>query len=170
MEGFQLWLNLAGRDKMKAPWYRDIQSAEIPEFTTPEGATVRVIAGRSHGVDGAMQRETTHPLYLDIALPAGTVFKQALAPKDNAFVYVFRGEVAVTGTRVPTQRMAILANDGGSDGVVIRADAPARVLLVAGTPLSEPIAQHGPFVMNTREEIMQAVADYQAGRFSPAVG
>ncbi len=166
MEGFQLWLNLAGKDKMRAPWYRDIQSAQIPEVTTPDGVTVRVIAGHSQGIDGAMRRETTNPLYLDIALPAGTTFAQPLAVKDNAFVYVFRGEVAVVGTRVPTQRMAILANERGSDGVVLRADVPARVLLIAGTPLDEPIAQHGPFVMNTRDEIMQAVADYQAGKFA----
>jgi len=166
MEGFQLWLNLAGKDKMRAPWYRDIQSAQIPECTTPEGVLVRVIAGQAQGVDGAMQRETTNPLYLDIALPAGTTFAQPLAAEDNAFVYVFRGEVSVVGTKVPTQRMAILANERGSDGVVLRADVPARVLLIAGTPLDEPIAQHGPFVMNTRDEIMQAVADYQAGKFA----
>ncbi|MEP7328132.1 MAG: pirin family protein [Betaproteobacteria bacterium] len=167
MEGFQLWLNLAGKDKMRAPWYRDIQSVDIPEYTTPEGVVVRVIAGESHGVDGAMQRETTHPLYLDITMPAGTTFAQTLAAKDNAFVYVFRGEVAVTGTLVPSQRMAILANDSGSDGVVLRADERTRVLLIAGTPLGEPIAQHGPFVMNTKEEITQAVTDYQAGKFTP---
>jgi quercetin 2,3-dioxygenase len=168
MEGFQLWLNLAGKDKMRAPWYRDIQSAQIPEFTTVEGAVVRVIAGRSHGVDGAMQRETTQPLYLDITLPAGATFAKSLAPQDNAFVYVFRGEVVVGATKVPSQRMAILANETGSDGVVLRADVPARVLVIAGKPLGEPIAQYGPFVMNTKEEIMQAVADYQAGKFTPA--
>ena len=166
MEGFQLWLNLAGKDKMRAPWYRDIQSAQVPEFTTPEGVFVRVIAGHSQGVAGAMQRETTHPLYLDITLPAGSTFAQPLAARDNAFVYVFRGEVSVIGTKVPAQRMAILANERGSDGVVLRAEVPARVLLIAGTPLDEPIAQHGPFVMNTRDEITQAVADYQAGKFS----
>jgi hypothetical protein len=86
MEGFQLWLNLAGKDKMRAPWYRDIQSAEIPEFTTPEGVKVRVIAGRSHNVDGAMQRETTEPLYLDLEIPAGASFTQALPAAHNAFV------------------------------------------------------------------------------------
>src|SRR5512147_1778042 len=83
MEGFQLWLNLAAKDKMRAPWYRDIQSADIPEFTTPEGVKVRAIAGRSHGVDGAMQRETTEPLYLDLELPAGASFAQALPPSHN---------------------------------------------------------------------------------------
>jgi quercetin 2,3-dioxygenase len=166
MEGFQLWLNLAGKDKMRAPWYRDIQSAEIPEFTTPEGVAVRAIAGRSHGVEGAMQRETTEPLYLDLRIPAGATFTQALAPTLNAFVYVYRGELTIGETKVPLQRMAILNNDAGADGVVLRADVPTRALLIAGRPLGEPIAQHGPFVMNTHDEIVQAVRDYQAGKFA----
>ncbi len=165
MEGFQLWLNLPAKDKLRAPWYRDIQSAEIPEFVTPEGVRVRVIAGASHGVAGAMQRETTAPLYLDIALPAGTTFEQVLPAAQNAFVYVYRGGVRVGGIHVPSQRMAILTNGADRDGVVLAADRPSRALLIAGTPLGEPIAQYGPFVMNTREELQQAVDDYQAGRF-----
>jgi redox-sensitive bicupin YhaK (pirin superfamily) len=151
---------------MRAPWYRDIQSAEIPEFTTSEGVKVRAIAGRSHGVDGAMQRETTEPLYLDLDFPAGASFTQALPPTHNAFVYVYRGELRIGDTSVPMQRMAILKNAPDSDGVVLRADVPTRALLIAGRPLGEPIAQHGPFVMNTHEEIFQAVQDYQAGRFA----
>ena len=165
MEGFQLWLNLASKDKMRAPWYRDIASAEIPEFTTPEGVKVRVIAGASHGVTGAMQREVTEPLYLDLELPAGATFAQALPAAHNAFVYVYRGGLQIAGTSVPVQRMAILANDAGSDGVVLRAPAASRAILIAGKPLGEPIAQYGPFVMNTQEEIFQAVRDYQAGKF-----
>ena len=173
MEGFQLWLNLASKDKMRAPWYRDIQSAEIPEFTTAEGVKVRAIAGRSHGVDGAMQREVTEPLYLDLELPAGTSFAQALPASHNAFVYVYRGALTIGETEVPVQRMAILANrgqtDGGeADGVVLKAAQPTRALLIAGRPLGEPIAQYGPFVMNTNDEIFQAVKDYQAGKFAPA--
>ena len=168
MEGFQLWLNLRSRDKMRAPWYRDIQSAEIPEFTTPDGVTARVIAGRSHGVGGAMEREVTEPLYLDLQVPAGATFAHALPAKFNAFVYVYRGAVDIAGTRVPAQRMAILKNAADSDGVMLRAVEPARVLLIAGLPLNEPIAQHGPFVMNTRDELIAAVQDYQAGKFSAA--
>jgi quercetin 2,3-dioxygenase len=168
MEGFQLWLNLRARDKMRAPWYRDIQSAEIPEFTTPEGVTARVIAGRSHGVAGAMEREVTEPLYLDLAFGAGSRFAQALPPQFNAFVYVYGGALDIGSTRVPVQRMAILRNSVDSDGVVLRAEQPARALLIAGRPLGEPIAQHGPFVMNTRDELIQAVQDYQAGKFSAA--
>jgi redox-sensitive bicupin YhaK (pirin superfamily) len=171
MEGFQLWLNLAAKDKMRAPWYRDIQSAEIPEFTTAEGVKVRAIAGRSHGVDGAMQREVTEPTYLDLELPAGASFAHALPASHNAFVYVYRGALTIGETEVPVQRMAILANrgqtDGGeADGVVLKAAQPTRALLIAGKPLGEPIAQYGPFVMNTNDEIFQAVKDFQSGSFS----
>ena len=174
MEGFQLWLNLAAKDKMRAPWYRDIQSAEIPEFTTAEGVKVRAIAGRSHGVDGAMQREVTDPLYLDLELPAGASFAQALPASHNAFVYVYRGALTIGETEVPVQRMAILANrgqtgGGEADGVVLKASEAKRALLIAGKPLGEPIAQYGPFVMNTNDEIFQAVKDYQSGRFATTV-
>lgn len=166
MEGFQLWLNLAARDKMRAPWYRDIQSSEIPSFTTAEGVEVRVIAGRSHGIDGAMQRDITEPLYLDLEMPPGARFTQALPTSHNAFVYVYRGALDIGDTPVPVQRMAILANDDASDGVVLKAQAATRALLIAGKPLGEPVAQHGPFVMNTHDELVQAVRDYQAGRFA----
>jgi redox-sensitive bicupin YhaK (pirin superfamily) len=166
MEGFQLWLNLAGKDKMRAPWYRDIQSNEIPEFTTADGVKVRVIAGRSHGVTGAMQREVTEPLYLDLELPVDAEFAQALPPSHNGFVYVYRGALQIADMQVPLQRMAILKNDPDSDGVVIKAQVATRALLIAGKPLSEPIAQYGPFVMNTNDEIFQAVQDYQSGRFA----
>ena len=167
MEGFQLWLNLAGKDKMRDPWYRDIPSGEIPEFEQ-DGAKVRVIAGESHGVKGAVQREHTEPVYLDIHLAPGTRFEQALPDTHNVFVYVYRGSLKFdTGCTVPRERMAIFANAAGSDGVVLTAgDEPTRVILVAGKPLNEPIAQYGPFVMNTQAELMQAVRDFQAGTFA----
>ncbi|MFM9923854.1 pirin family protein [Variovorax sp. H27-G14] len=168
MEGFQLWLNLPAKDKMREPWYRDIQSEEIPEFTTTQGVHVRVIAGASHGIEGAVQRAHTEPLYLDITLPPGAEFAQPLPDDHNALVYVFRESVWIAGSEIPTRRMAILANDTGSDGVVLRAGAtnhsPARALLIAGKPLREPIAQYGPFVMNTQEQVKQAVHDFQNGK------
>lgn len=163
MEGFQLWLNLPAAEKMKAPWYRDIQSAEIPQFTTVQGVTARVIAGRSHGVDGAVLRDGTEPLYLDLHFEAGSHFVQPLPAALNAFVVVYRGELRLGDASVPSPRMAILRNEG--DGVAIHADASARALLIAGRPLNEPIVQYGPFVMNSKEEIFQAVQDFQAGRF-----
>ena len=166
MEGFQLWLNLPARDKMSAPWYRDIPNEEVPRFTLESGATVQVIAGTSHGVAGAVQREGTAPLYLDVALPEGATFEQALPAGHNAFIYVFRGEAVVAGKGVPQTRMAILDNAQGADGVVIKAAKPTRLLLIAGRPLKEPIAQYGPFVMNTQAELQQAVEDFRAGRFA----
>jgi quercetin 2,3-dioxygenase len=166
MEGFQLWLNLPGRDKLREPWYRDIANAEIPEWQG-EGVTARVIAGATHGVQGAVQREATEPLYLDLHLAPGATFTQPLPAAHNAFVVVYRGEVDVAGTAVRTRRMAILANTPGSDGVLLRAGADgARAILVAGQPLKEPIAQYGPFVMNTQQEIFQAVEDFRAGRLA----
>ncbi len=163
MEGFQLWLNLPASDKMRPAWYRDIPTDSIPEARLP-GATVRVIAGQSHGVPGAMQRDGTEPTYLDLHLEAGVDFEQPLLATHNAFVYVYRGALTIDGREVPSQRMAILANTPGSDGVVLRSGtAPTRALLIAGRPLREPIAQYGPFVMNTREQLMQAVEDYQRG-------
>ena len=171
MEGFQLWLNLPSQQKMCAPWYRDIQSEHIPELTTPEGVFVRVISGQCHGVDGAMRRPVsqfpTDPLYLDLRFSAQQVFHQPLPASHNAFVYVYRGSLLVEGasanTEVPAQRMGILANTG--DGVRLCGQSGTRALLIAGQPLHEPIAQYGPFVMNTREELMQAVQDFQSGRF-----
>ncbi|TAL26751.1 MAG: pirin family protein [Aquabacterium sp.] len=171
MEGFQLWLNLPAKDKMTAPGYRDIQSADIPEFTTDAGVQVRVIAGASHGVAGAVQREHTEPLYLDLHLPAGAAFEQALPEGHNAFVYVYRGALRIGGQEVAAQRMAVLEPgaplDGHAhfDGVRLQAEGDTRALLIAGRPLNEPIAQYGPFVMNTNAEIFQAVEDFRAGRF-----
>ena len=165
MEGFQLWLNLPGRDKMNAPWYRDLKADELPKVSALPGVAVTVIAGASHGVQGAVTRDASAPLYLDVHLSAGSVFEQTLPTHHNAFIYVYRGEVLIAGQTVATQRMAILANDADADGVTVTASGDARFLLIAGQPLNEPIVQHGPFVMNTQQEILQAVRDFQAGRF-----
>ncbi|AXA91204.1 pirin family protein [Massilia sp. YMA4] len=166
MEGFQLWLNLPARDKMRSPWYRDFKAADVPAFTTPAGAGVRVIAGSSHGVAGAVQRDGTEPLYLDVTLPPGAVFDQPLPAGHNAFLYPYRGSVTTGARVIATRTMAIFANDGDSDGVSVAAPAgePARFILIAGRPLHEPIAQYGPFVMNTQQELQQAVEDFRAGR------
>ncbi|HLS55788.1 MAG TPA: pirin family protein [Zeimonas sp.] len=168
MEGFQLWLNLPAKNKMVAPSYRDIPAAAIPEFTADGGVRVRVIAGESHGVTGAVTRPDTEPLCLDVHLPAGARFTQALPAGHNAFTYTYRGSARIAGTEVPDRHMAILANDdAGSVG--IEAISEARVLIVAGRPLNEPIVQYGPFVMTTADQIRQAIADYQRGAFQAAV-
>jgi redox-sensitive bicupin YhaK (pirin superfamily) len=166
MEGFQLWLNLPACNKMIAPWYQDFASSEIPEFVTAEGVTVRVIAGSSHGIAGAVDREVTEPIYLDVHLPTGSTFSTSLPAGHNAFLYVYRGSATVANTQLASQRMGILDNPSDSDGVTISANEAARLILVAGQPLHEPIAQYGPFVMNTQEEIQQAVADFRAGRLA----
>jgi redox-sensitive bicupin YhaK (pirin superfamily) len=167
MEGFQLWLNLPAKNKLCEPWYRDIQSEDIPEVTTAQGVLVRVIAGHAHGTDGAMQRDHTEPLYLDMHFPAThqALFEQPLPITHNAFLYVYRGSLEVIQNdqeiTVPIKRMAILTN--GGEELVLRAQANTRAILIAGKPLNEPIAQYGPFVMNTREELVQAVDDFRSG-------
>lgn len=166
MEGFQLWLNLPAADKMTTPWYRDLPAAAIPTVALPSGGTVRVLAGASHGVAGAVTRPVTEPLYLDVHLPAGQSFAQALPAGHNAFVYVYRGTVKVGDAVLEAQRMGVLDNAGQADGVVVTADEDARFLLIAGQPLNEPIAQYGPFVMNTQEQIYQTLADFRDGRFA----
>ena len=177
MAGFQLWVNLAARDKMTAPAYRDVPPADVPVVGLDNGVSVRVIAGEVLGVAGAVSRPTTEPLVLDITLPPGESIDVPLPAGHNAFVYAFGGASVDVGggpghhgpaapTRVDSERMAILANDPQADGVRLRASSltsSARVLLVAGRPLNEPIAQHGPFVMNTTLELQQAVADFQRG-------
>ena len=167
MAGFQLWLNLPARDKLRDPWYLDVQGADVPQFER-DGVTVRVIAGQSHGIAGAVQRDVTEPLYLDLHLAPGARFEQALPAEHNAFVYVYEGALKFdSGCLQPEGRMAILANTPGSDGVRLQAgDVATRAILVAGKPLGEPIAQYGPFVMNTEAELVQAVRDFQAGRLA----
>jgi len=168
MEGFQLWLNLPARRKMIPAWYRDIPSSDIPGYVTADGVKVRVIAGMSNGVAGAMTREDTEPLYLDIDLPADSLFSTALPAAHNAFVYVYRGELTIGGTLLGESRMAILANTPQADGVLLIASGPAKAILVAGKPLLEPIVQHGPFVMNTKEEIYKALTDLREGHLADA--
>lgn len=166
MEGFQLWLNLPARDKLITPWYRDFAATELPRFVTDAGVMVTVIAGASHGVTGAVTRVATAPLYLDLHLPAGARFTQPLPAEHNAFVYVYRGAVGIAGSQVPVQHLAVLANDAQADGVVIEAASDAKALLIAGRPLNEPITQYGPFVMNTEQEIYQALNDFRDGRLA----
>jgi redox-sensitive bicupin YhaK (pirin superfamily) len=167
MEGFQLWLNLPGKNKLCEPWYQDIQSDQLPEVTTTNGVLVRVIAGSTHGVTARVTREYTEPLYLDVHFPAqdGVTFEHSLPAEHNAFIYVYRGSVDVVSDQetqnVPIKRMGLLRNEG--DGLRLRGSANARAIVIAGKPLREPIVQYGPFVMNTREQIMQAVDDFRNG-------
>ncbi len=164
MAGFQLWLNLPASEKMSTPWYRDIPAAAIPEFQTESGVQVKVLAGRSHGLDGAQQRPHTEPLYLDLHLSAGAEFSQTLATTMNAFVVVYQGELEIAGRCISATNLGILTNQG--DGVSLRAQTESRVLLIAGQPLHEAIVQYGPFVMNMEQQIRQAILDFRSGQLA----
>lgn len=171
MRGFQLWLNLPARDKMKPASYRDIPAEQIPVVTRPDGAEIKVIAGRlddvSGPINGGGSSMATDPLYWDVGLRAGAEVSLPVPATHNAFVYVFEGSLRVGERDVPTHSAAILG-----DGEILHVTAGekgARFLLLAGKPLHEPVVQYGPFVMNTREEIEQALADYRDGTFATPV-
>ncbi|HEY1250551.1 MAG TPA: pirin family protein [Thermoanaerobaculia bacterium] len=165
MHGFQLWVNLPRRDKMMSPRYQEIPAAKIPEATSDDGGvTVRVLAGEALGKTAVIDTRT--PItYLDARLRPGAVFEQPLEPGLRAFAYVVEGagEFGAGGSPAGPHQLVLFKNDG--DGVRIAATRePLRVLLVAGEPLGEPVARAGPFVMNTRAEVIQAFEDYQSGR------
>jgi quercetin 2,3-dioxygenase len=166
MRGFQLWINLPAREKMKPAGYRDLQPADIPEVELPGGGRVRVIAGGYAGTRGPIAGLSTEPVYLDVHLPAKTTFAHTIESGHNAFIYPYEGEVQIGTHKVPAHAAALLSSDG--DAEIVSLDEPARFLLLAGKPLNEPVVQYGPFVMNTVEEIQQAVADYQSGRLTRA--
>ena len=170
MSGFQLWLNLPSKQKMCSPWYRDFQRKAIPEVSLVNGIKVRVIAGIFNGTKGAVQREVTNPLYLDIHFPKGnsTIFEEEIPRVHNAFFYVYKGEIKIgeagNSKIVREQELAILSND--YDSVSISGREDTKIILISGKPLRESIVQYGPFVMNTREQIVQAVEDFKSGRLA----
>ena len=167
MRGFQLWVNLPAKDKLVEPRYQEFAPDRIPVAKPSAGVSVKVIAGDVDGVHGPIVQPATDPLYLDIGLDAGRDWQTTLPEGHNAFAYVFEG-VATIGDgedarALETHELAVL---GGGDLFKVRAgDAGARLILVAGRPLGEPVARYGPFVMNTKEQIMQAFVDFQEGRF-----
>ena len=165
MQGFQLWVNLPAKDKMIEPRYQEIPPADIPVVELQGGVRVKVIAGALGETRGPINGIATEPTLLDVALPAGASFAVPLPRGHNVFLYAFEGEAAVgeDGMRLTRGNIAVL---GEGDGVLISAPAgAARVLLAAGRPLNEPVARYGPFVMNTPEQIRQALLDFQLGRF-----
>jgi quercetin 2,3-dioxygenase len=165
MRGFQLWINLPAREKMSAPAYQEFSAAAIPEVMQA-GARVRVLAGELGGTRGVIEDPSTDVRYLDVTLTADARFSLPLGDTHNAFAYVFEGSARLAGKELATHTLAVL---GSGDTVDILAGAAgARFILVAGRPIGEPVVQGGPFVMNTRDEIEQAFADYQAGRLVQA--
>lgn len=165
IDGFQLWVNLPAKLKMTRPKYQGISSAEIPKVNVEGGATVRVITGTAAGTKGPVSGIAAAPTYLDVSLPARSSFKQEIAEGHSAFAYVFEGRAAFdAGHRSISHTRLVVFSDG--DHVEVGAgDSPVRFLLVSGKPLNEPIARYGPFVMNTREEIEQALKDLRSGTF-----
>jgi redox-sensitive bicupin YhaK (pirin superfamily) len=167
VHGFQLWVNLPAREKMMAPRYQEVPAAEIPEAASPDGrARVRVIAGEALGVRAVIDTRTAIA-YHDWTLQPGAAVEPAVDESHNAFVYVFEGQAQVGGEgRTLAEGQLALLGPGASVPLSVPRDAErgARLLLLAGQPLREPVARYGPFVMNTEMEIRQAVRDYQAGR------
>lgn len=167
MRGFQLWVNLPSREKMTAPKYQEFAPDRIPLAKPAAGVEVKVIAGSVGDVHGPISQPATEPVYLDIALGAGKAWEYPLPAGHNAFAYVFEGALTVgegdDARPLGTHEMGVL---GGGDRLTVRAGSlPARLIVVAGRPLREPVMRHGPFVMNTRQELMQAFVDFQEGRF-----
>ncbi|UTH74163.1 pirin family protein [Chromobacterium sp. IIBBL 290-4] len=163
MHGFQLWINLPAKDKMTTPAYQDIQANAIPQWRDEDGNTLKLLAGRFDGRVGPVEREATQPLYLDTALPAGGRLWLPLPAGHHAFLYLYHGEASVASSAIHSRQLAVLGNAG--EGVAIAAgETGAKLLALAAKPLNEPIAQWGPFVMNTREEIEATLADYRDGR------
>ncbi len=165
MRGFQLWINLPARLKMSEPRYQEFPPEQIPSVAPASGVVAKVIAGEVGGVRGPVEQAATDPVYLDLHLEQGASFAQPLPEHHSAFLYVYEGALAVDGVMpVLAQQLAVL---GPGDSVVVQATAEGttRAILVAGRPLREPVARYGPFVMNTREELVQAVEDLRAGRF-----
>jgi quercetin 2,3-dioxygenase len=172
MRGFQLWINLPAREKMKPAAYRDIPAGEIPTVALPGGGYLKVIAGRAahegREIVGPINAEpgamATDPLYLDIGLASGATITQPVTAGHQALIYVYEGEVQIGDRRLSQHAAGVLA-DG--DAVTVRAGtAGTRFVLIAGKPLREPVVQYGPFVMNTREQIEQAIDDYRRGRLA----
>ena len=161
MAGFQLWVNLPAKNKMDDPWYKDIPADQIPVATTDQGVKIKVLAGQSHDVTGAVTRPHTHPLVLDVHLPANSSFTQLIPSQHNAFLVVYEGDAQLKGQSLKADHLVILNND--ADKVTINSNTGAKLLLVAGQPLNEPIVQYGPFVMNTQAEIQQTIEDYKNG-------
>jgi len=167
MRGFQLWLNLPAARKMTDPAYQEFGPERIPAVSPADGVHVRVIAGQVGAVTGPVAQPATQPTYLDVELSAGASFVQALPPEHSAFVYAFEGELSVgsggSAVRLPSHTLAVLGN--GAQVRLQAGGAAGRAILVAGRPLREPVARYGPFVMNTQQQLREAIQDYQSGRF-----
>lgn len=163
--GFQLWVNLPAAEKMGAPRYQEVMAADIPALEA-DGASVRLVAGKFAGANGPVQEIAARPLYMDVALDPGASF-ETMVPRGHTLVaYLFEGAAAFAPEveRVEAVKM-IVFGDGESVAVKAGIQVGARFMLIAGAPFNEPIVPYGPFVMNTEDEIRQALAELRAGTF-----
>jgi redox-sensitive bicupin YhaK (pirin superfamily) len=165
MWGFQLWVNLPSEHKMTEPRYQDIPSSDVPETTIGAQVNARVIAGEFGGVSGPVSGVATEPLYLDVRCAGAASAKIPTPDGHNVFVYVYEGAIDVGEGQGSTVRRGEIALLTAGSVVSVACGEPANFILVGGKPLNEPIARYGPFVMNTAEEIRQAIMDFQSGRF-----
>jgi redox-sensitive bicupin YhaK (pirin superfamily) len=163
--GLQLWLNLPAREKMTRPKYRDLQGEHLSEIETPEGARLRVIAGRAAGVTGPVEGLAVDPQFVDVTLPPGTAFRESVAPGHTVFAYLDHGDVQFGPERQTVHGPALVVFGEGDLVEAAAGPGGGRFLLAAARPLGEPIARYGPFVMNTRAEIEQTLQDIRSGRF-----
>lgn len=166
MWGFQLWVNLPAALKMSEPRYQDINPDQIPTAKLPNGTKIRVVAGQVADVVGPVNGVSIHPTLLDVSLPAGETFTHPVPEGHTLFLYTIEGKLlAQDDLAVDASRLVLYTHDGEAVKVSAPADAASRFLLVSGKPINEPIARHGPFVMNTREEILQCFSDLYSGKF-----
>ncbi len=166
MSGFQLWVNLPAREKMSVPAYRGLTRADFPEVTTDDGSHVKVIAGSYGGVEGPVKGIPVDPTYLDVTVPPGGSFELATHPGYTAFAHAITGNVRFAGSDdwpVPAGETALFGPGGPVRAHAV--EAGARFLLVSGRPLHEPVAWYGPIVMNTRDELIEAMRELQGGEF-----
>jgi redox-sensitive bicupin YhaK (pirin superfamily) len=172
MEGFQLWVNLPAKLKMTTPRYQEVKSSQVPKINSEGGAIVKIIAGEIRGVKGAVTEIFADPMYLDVNIPTGSSFEQPIKPGHTAFAYIFQGEGTFEELDPKSQEKETIVQSTKlvifGDGDYIKAKSkktPFRFLLISGKPLNEPIARYGPFVMNTTDEIEQAIKDLQNHEF-----
>jgi redox-sensitive bicupin YhaK (pirin superfamily) len=165
MRGFQLWVNLPASDKMTEPRYQDIAASDIPEVELDDGVRVRVLSGQFGDVAGPVAGVAVKPSYFDLELPPNTSVTPGLPEDHTAFLYVFEGSAIVGESEKSVQQHELAILGDGTEVTVTSGEYGARMILVAGRPIGEPVARQGPFVMNTPQEIQQAFADFEAGRF-----
>ncbi|CEG55505.1 pirin family protein [Legionella fallonii] len=163
LQGLQMWLNLPAAQKMSEPRYQEIAQEQLPVETMDSGVVIKVIAGRTdQGTSSPINNIATHPLFFDMSLPAGSRAKQRIPRDYQSILFVLSGEVSIAGRKV---QQHVLANLGTGDVVTLKGDQESRCLLIAAAKIHEPIVRYGPFVMNTQQEIAQAMDDFRSGRF-----